>query len=87
MAECANCHCELSAEAKELPFHVDEETWCPQCFVWKRAPMEPDRFMGMLKAVHCMRCGMISVDMGRGACSQCNAAIAIELPQKALPTE
>jgi len=84
MANCENCQCELSAEAKELPVHVDGEVWCPQCFVWTRAAEEPERFAGDVKAVHCMRCGNISVDFGRGACSQCNAGIAISLPPKNL---
>jgi hypothetical protein len=85
MANCENCQCDLGVEVKELPVHVEEEVWCPQCFVWKRAAMEPERFMGDLKAVHCMRCGMVSVDFGRGACGQCGASIAISLPPKHLP--
>jgi len=73
-----NCkHCECYLNDYELPFHIDNETWCPQCFVWVKSP-EDTKF----RAIECTRCHVISVDCGLGVCGQCNGRVAIVLPQK-----
>lgn len=85
--ECVNCKCALGEHAKELPFRThDGEVWCPQCFVWKRTSMEPDRYYppsyGALKC-GARGCGHTSVDCGRGVCNQCGSRIVVALGPKA----
>jgi len=81
---CCNCHCPLGDEAGELPVTVDDETWCPQCFAWKRAPMEPARFAGAVRAVKCGgKCGLASVAFAAAECGQCGSRAVVELPPKA----
>jgi hypothetical protein len=86
---CTYCRGVVGGDSGELPIHVPDErgdkneTWCPQCFVWRRAPLEPHRFhASAMAAVKCARCGVTSVDFGRGACSQCLAVLVVVLPPK-----
>lgn len=101
-ATCVKCSTPLGVEAKEIPFNVapvaggDPESWCPQCFVWHRAPQEPERFpsreiavRGGFVAVRCTHppCGVASVDPGTGRCLQCNCGYVRELgPRPAVET-
>lgn len=94
---CVNCKQPLGVETGELPFKThDGETWCPQCFCWKRTAMEPYRYFPPAYApLACGNCKLTSVDCGRGVCGQCNSrnvrmlgpksepeAAAIELPPR-----
>lgn len=57
---------------KELPFQVDGETYCPQCFVWHRSYAEPGRWQNhSFRAIECQKCKIISVDCGLDLCGQC----------------
>lgn len=84
MMECVNCKCPLGPEAGEMPFTAhDGETWCPQCFGHKRAPMEPARYYPPgYNAVKCASCGLITVAIGSFACTQCNSTHTVLLPAK-----
>lgn len=84
MLECVNCHAQLGEDAKELPFVThDGESWCPQCFVWKRAATEPDRYPpGTFTAIKCGKCGVTSVDTGRALCGQCGSHNVVALVGK-----
>ena len=86
---CVHCQAPVGGDTGEIPMRVadarggDEELWCPQCFVWKRAPLEPHRFhWSAIAAVKCTGCGVVSVDVGRGACAQCSATRVFVLPPK-----
>ena len=86
---CINCREPVGQDTGVVPLRVpderggDEETWCPQCFVWKRALLEPHRFhWDSITAVKCARCGAISVDFGRRACGQCLAPHVMTLSAK-----
>ena len=84
---CINCHDPVGPEAKEIPFVVvdgsNRETWCPACFAYHRAPMEPKRFYpGAFGAIRCSRCGMTTVDCGMGTCGQCGARAVLTVPPK-----
>ncbi len=88
---CVNCRALVGGETGEIPMCVpdarggDSEVWCPQCFTWKRAPLEPHRFhWDSIAAVRCGRCGVIAVDFGRGDCPQCSARMVTALPPKPL---
>ena len=87
--QCVNCRETVGGDTRQVPLRIPderggaEETWCPQCFVWKRALLEPHRFhWHSIAAVKCGRCGAISVDFGRRACSQCFAPFLMVLPAK-----
>lgn len=67
---CAACKRELGAEVGVLPIFVDDcartpgeqvkhEAFCPRCFVYVRAPKEPERFKpGGHAAAKCLgKCG------------------------------
>jgi hypothetical protein len=82
--ECINCHDRFSP--KELAVDVREddgegagkvERWCPQCFVGIRAPKDQRwalaAAMGLVRAIHCLTCGVKSVDFGRRQCAQCGS--------------
>lgn len=86
---CASCRDIITPD--EIPFFVPDgeggkwETFCPQCFVHERAPMEPERYDArVFKAVKCcaLNCGLTSVDCGRGICGQCLGRCTLELPPK-----
>lgn len=98
---CVNCGDPLNVRAGELPFFVRDdagdgrgknEAWCPQCFVWHRAPLEPERFQpyrphtnfGGYRAIRCTRpgCALTTVDTGARACSQCGERRVLDLPAK-----
>lgn len=92
--QCVNCRAPVGGDTGEIPMRVpderggDQETWCPQCFVWKRVPLEPHRFHGgSIAAVRCGRCDATSVDFGRRACSQCLAPLISALPAKRIEKE
>lgn len=93
MLECKNCSCpvgerETGASPKVLPFRVDGgnndyETFCPCCFVYKRAPLEPGRFTpGAFAPVHCGNCGWDSVATGLLKCILCGNHHVLLLPPK-----
>lgn len=70
---CANCGTVLGSHAEDMPMFVNEtddpkkaDHWCPQCFVHKRAPMEPKRWVGV-RAVACGGCGKRMLDFTRGS--------------------
>lgn len=97
-ASCINCHHPVGVEEGEIPFHVSDvdaegpaETWCPQCFVHHRAPLEPERFLtydgigrGGFRATMCTnpKCGLKAVDPGIGRCMHCGCHALIELPAR-----
>lgn len=49
------------------------EVWCPQCFCWHRAALEPERYYpGQFLPVRCDRCGIVAVSIGNEArCMTC----------------
>jgi hypothetical protein len=85
-ASCVNCHVPLGDGPKRAPVHVDNgegvsEQFCPRCFTYRRARMEPARFSSRrLAALLCSRCGWESADFGRGVCGQCGSRFVAALP-------
>lgn len=93
---CAACKCDVGKEAGCIPWNVDDsattagekakhETFCPQCFVFVRAPRESGRWMqGAFAPIKCMGCGLESVTMGLGnpQCMQCNSRTVVLLGPK-----
>lgn len=94
---CASCKCPLGEKAGEWPMRVTvstsgsdpdkpdaAETWCPQDFVYVRAPAEPGRWRSPhLRAAQCAVCKLKSVDMGHGKCPGCGAHLGVmALPPK-----
>lgn len=87
---CVNCGDPL--HDKEPPFfvqddagdgHGKQEAWCPQCFVWHRVPLEPQRFHPpSYMSVQCARCGVKSVDSGARTCLHCFSQEFVALPPK-----
>lgn len=89
--ECVNCKRALGAEAKVLPFFVDDcatetsdrakrEAWCPRCFAYKRALMEPARFWpGTFVPIVCCSCHVESVDHAHKQCLQCGSRSILAL--------
>jgi len=86
--QCVNCHEELGPEKKIQPTQVDDgdgdpeakkEWWCPPCFVWHRALLDPARHgsdpLQPLSAKCCAACGWTTVDFGRGCCGMCGMGI------------
>lgn len=88
MTECKSCHDPVGGKPKVAPFrvdggHSDYETFCPRCFVYVRAPKEPERFAtGAYQAVHCVLCGWDSVTTGVLRCGNCRGANVLVLPPK-----
>jgi hypothetical protein len=86
MQECKNCHKPVGGAPKVAPFRVDGgnsdyETFCPGCFVYLRAPKEPERFaLGCYAAVHCAGCGWDTVATGRLICGNCHGGHVLVLP-------
>lgn len=86
--ECKACRAPLGDGPKVAPFFVDQEgqnrePFCPPCFVYVRAPLEPLRFAGgAFTPVHCGSCGWDNVAVGRIACGQCGGPHVIVLPAK-----
>lgn len=80
--KCNKCDCELGIENGEVPFFVEETSYCPQDFVWYIAPTmsySPDAF----SAIKCTRCNVISVDCtGSGCCGHCGFRLTKALPHK-----
>lgn len=91
-SECCNCKTLLGVPAKVLPFTVSEdggagggkaEVFCPQCFVYKRAALDPVRFTpGAYAPIHCTICGLQSVAIGDLKCMQCRRHSVVVLPPK-----
>lgn len=85
---CIHCQHPVGLSEGVIPFHATDEdgtseTWCPQCFVWHRAPMEPERFPERVanthtgfRAIRCTspKCGLESVDPGIGRCLHCGCS-------------
>lgn len=86
---CASCGCDVGVEAGKIPFFVDDsargggthEPFCATCFVYVRAPREPQRYVaGNFIALKCVKCGLESVGVGLPACLQCRSTRVIVLP-------
>lgn len=76
--ECASCKGDLGGC---VPFTADGETFCPQCFVYVRAPKEPERFYGGgFTPIACLGCSKKSVAVGPVACGQCGSRSVLVLP-------
>ena len=64
------------------------EMFCPQCCVWHRMPLEPERFFpGAFCALKCLACKKQSLatrsgPMQAGRCPQCRSPRTIELGPK-----
>jgi len=81
--QCVCCREAVGEGTKVVPFVTDGETWCPQCFVYKRAPMERERFVpGCYEPIHCTKCGQTSVTVGHPNCGQCGWRVPVVLPPK-----
>lgn len=87
---CVSCGRAVGAEPKIAPVFVTDadsegiakrEVWCPRCFAFKRAPMEPERFHPQsMGPVICSPCGYESLAQGRHNCSQCGSRFILDLP-------
>jgi hypothetical protein len=82
--ECRNCHAPLGDAAKRAPVHVgdgaERELFCARCFIYVRAPHEPDRFaLHALTPLSCSSCGWESVAIGPTRCSQCRSTLVVAL--------
>lgn len=85
---CCACRREIGVAAKVTPFSVNDgeggpyESFCPTCFVFARAPLEPHRFhQGAFVPVKCGACGVESVAIGQDACGQCGSRTVVVLPR------
>jgi hypothetical protein len=97
--ECKNCHEPVGDGPKIMPMRVDGgnddwEIFCPQCFVFVRAALEPLRFSGRYAAVHCSGCGFDSIANGIMRCGYCARRTALiiltarsEMPPEHLPDQ
>lgn len=85
---CCGCKKPLGQEANCLPIvaqAADEEgpmeAWCPTCFVYQRALLEPGRW-GAIAPAKCSRCGVESLLHGHGTkCGSCGSRTVIVLPR------
>lgn len=80
--KCSNCPALLGEQTKVLPVMVDDDTghqgaWCPQCFVYKRSPLEPGRWSHLVP-ISCANCGAKSVTVKK-QCGQCRSQQIIVL--------
>jgi len=90
---CSHCQSTIGDEAKVQPTHVDGETFCPRCFVWRRIHAEPARFnASQMAAVRCQICGWQSVSFGvnpasfqAARCGHCLGFCALVLPLEEMP--
>jgi len=89
-AECCNCHKQVGEKAKVFPVRASAadapdvgsavETWCPNCFVYHRAPLEPGRWHNVF-CVQCGNCGTQSLLYGhRATCPACASNALVVLP-------
>lgn len=76
---CCNCALQIDC-VTVIPFTTTDgeggkrEVWCPQCFCWHRAPLEPERYYpGQFLPVRCDRCGIVAVSVGDPHCMTCSA--------------
>jgi hypothetical protein len=72
---CCNCSSTLGPSNKMQPTNVDGELWCPRCFTWKRANLEPERFnSSQTVAAQCQFCGwkVVCFGIGPGQRLTCN---------------
>lgn len=77
--ECSECHCPMGDKAKVLAVMVDGEPWCPTCFCFKRANMEPGRWQAAAP-VQCGACRSLSTSFGpypTCACCQSRAVLIV----------
>ncbi len=91
-AVCAQCKEAVGTDFGCMPVFTSEdagdgkgrpESWCPQCFVHVRVPLETSgRWSGAIRACACARCGMLFADFGRGVCETCGFKVCLELPPK-----
>lgn len=64
---CKYCGTSVGEGTKQQPTTVDDEVFCPRCFVWHRCHMEPKRFnASQTAAVFCHTCGMTTVSFTAG---------------------
>lgn len=86
--QCCNCRAWLGPSHKVSPMLVDEgdpksatsntrRAWCPTCFVFKRASLEPGRWTA-IAPVQCANCGWLTVLFGFSPkeaprCTRCNS--------------
>lgn len=89
--ECCNCHCPVGSGPKVLPVSVDKnddedrETWCPTCFVYHRAPLEPGRWPA-IAPLQCLACGTTCLTFGPMRCTSCKSVnVLIVAPASAVP--
>lgn len=84
---CRACKKPLGQEPKVLPMQCSPaddaskvEDWCPSCFAYKRAPLEPGRWPHVM-ALHCGACSFESLHIGGiPKCGNCGAAGVVLLP-------
>lgn len=87
---CCSCKRPVGAGSKQVPVFVDDDSgphrpWCPTCFVFRRAPMEPGRWREVLP-VQCGACGSTSTAFGIATCGSCSSRrVIIIVPSEALP--
>lgn len=88
MSECKYCATPVGEAVKVQPQNVDDDIFCPTCFVWHRAPAEPNRFHAAgVSSVHCNGCGWDSVSFasgpgvpgGRRTCGHCRSTGALDI--------
>ncbi len=83
---CCNCASAVGPEAKVQPTSCDGEIWCPRCFTWKRAALEPERFnSSQTAAVRCQFCAWVTISFGARPgmgliCSHCRSPGALRIP-------
>jgi len=96
---CDDCAVVMGPGTDVIPFLIPEddghgggkmEAFCPQCCVWHRMPLDPQRFFpGAHVAIQCLDCKKQSVatrtgNMKAGACPQCRSPRTIDLGPKSL---
>lgn len=75
---CYCCAKPVGDAAKVWPMRVTQadggpcETWCPTCFVWKRAAMEPGRWQAAAPLL-CADCGFETVSLRGLVCTRCKS--------------
>jgi hypothetical protein len=84
--ECKNCKAPLGDAPKRAPVQVDDahggerEMFCARCFVYVRAPLEPERYArDALTPLSCVACGWESVAIGPARCAQCRSTLVLAL--------
>lgn len=72
----------MGDKAKVLAVMVDGEAWCPTCFCFKRANMEPGRWRAAAP-VQCSACSTLTASFGPyPTCGAClSRAVLIVVPR------